>query len=420
MWEAWRGAATRARATLRRRLASSMASAAHDELAAEQRHLDLTWSAFERLLRALVRRRKDRRRRVRRRGAGAHARRARPRLHERRAARCTSGASTAPTATRSTSAATRSPTSTTSCWRSTGARRRPSRSTPPRARDPRGVTRRRRLDIEDRRVLGFVDETLAHADGESPHRRDRRGHHAPARRRDAPDHLDDHARAVRADRARRRGRAGHPGRPRDRQDGGRPAPRRLAALRRPGSSRAQGVLVVGPNDVFIAYIAQVLPALGEPSVEQRPIDALVAARAGSAARARGAGDAEGQRRASAALLARLLWAASGRPRRRRDPGRPRARSSVAPADVPRAHRRRRASASRSYQARPRALPRAARRPGRRAPTRAGARHAGRAPQERARGRARQAKEFQRLATKVWPRVTAGGARRLAVQEPPRG
>ena len=36
-------------------LASSVASAAHDELAAEQRHLDRTWSVFERLLRALAR-----------------------------------------------------------------------------------------------------------------------------------------------------------------------------------------------------------------------------------------------------------------------------------------------------------------------------------------------------------------------------
>jgi DNA helicase IV len=40
----------------------------------------------------------------------------------------------------------------------------------------------------------------------------------------------------------------------------------------------EGVLVVGPNRVFIAYIAQVLPALGEQSVEQRPIDGLVSRR----------------------------------------------------------------------------------------------------------------------------------------------
>jgi DNA helicase IV len=38
------------------------------------------------------------------------------------------------------------------------------------------------------------------------------------------------------------------------------------------------VLVVGPNRVFIAYISQVLPSLGEQSVDQRPIDALVSRR----------------------------------------------------------------------------------------------------------------------------------------------
>ena len=40
----------------------------------------------------------------------------------------------------------------------------------------------------------------------------------------------------------------------------------------------EGVLVVGPNRVFIAYISQVLPSLGEQSVDQRPIDGLVSRR----------------------------------------------------------------------------------------------------------------------------------------------
>ena len=66
-----------------------------------------------------------------------------------------------------------------------------------------------------------------------PDRRDRRGHHPPAGRRDAPDHLDDHARPVRTDQPRRSRRAGDPGRPRDRQDRSRPPPRRVAALRQP-------------------------------------------------------------------------------------------------------------------------------------------------------------------------------------------
>jgi len=37
----------------------------------------------------------------------------------------------------------------------------------------------------------------------------------------------------------------------------------------------QGVLVVGPNETFIRYIEQVLPALGEGGVEQRPIGSLI-------------------------------------------------------------------------------------------------------------------------------------------------
>jgi hypothetical protein len=37
-----------------------------------------------------------------------------------------------------------------------------------------------------------------------------------------------------------------------------------------------GVLVVGPNPVFIDYITHVLPMLGEERVEQRAVDELVA------------------------------------------------------------------------------------------------------------------------------------------------
>ena len=102
------------------------------------------------------------------------------------------------------------------------------------AHDPQGIRRRRRLDIEDRTVLGFVDETLGERGRRPPDRGDRRGHHAPARGRDAPDHLDHHARPVRADQPWERGRARHPGRARHGEDRGRAAPRRLAALRRSG------------------------------------------------------------------------------------------------------------------------------------------------------------------------------------------
>jgi DNA helicase IV len=37
-----------------------------------------------------------------------------------------------------------------------------------------------------------------------------------------------------------------------------------------------GVLVVGPNPVFMDYISHVLPMLGEERVEQRAVDELVA------------------------------------------------------------------------------------------------------------------------------------------------
>ena len=38
------------------------------------------------------------------------------------------------------------------------------------------------------------------------------------------------------------------------------------------------MLVVGPNEVFIAYISQVLPSLGETNVEQRAAESLAPAR----------------------------------------------------------------------------------------------------------------------------------------------
>ena len=67
----------------------------------------------------------------------------------------------------------------------------------------------------------------------------------------------------------RAGRAGH------RQDGGRPAPRGVPALRAPRPARRRGVLVVGPNTAFLRYIRDVLPALGEVDVRQTTIEELV-------------------------------------------------------------------------------------------------------------------------------------------------
>ena len=58
-----------------------------------------------------------------------------------------------------------------------------------------------------------------------------------------------------------------------------------------------GVLVVGPNPVFMDYISHVLPTLGEERVEQRAIDEL-AGRRGDAAREAGGRAAQGRRRRS--------------------------------------------------------------------------------------------------------------------------
>ena len=102
------------------------------------------------------------------------------------------------------------------------------------AHDPKGVRRRRRLDIDDRRVLGFVDETLATEDDDhltdaivEDITRQRVGEMRQIISTITPG-------PVRADQPRGGRCARHPGRAGDRQDRGRPAPGRVAALRRPG------------------------------------------------------------------------------------------------------------------------------------------------------------------------------------------
>ena len=62
---------------------------------------------------------------------------------------------------------------------------------------------------------------------------------------------------------------------RAREDRGRPAPRRVPPVRAPRGARpTRGVLVVGPNPVFLRYISQVLPSLGETSVVQTTVPGL--------------------------------------------------------------------------------------------------------------------------------------------------
>jgi DNA helicase IV len=176
--------------------------------------------------------------------------------------------------------------------------------------DPRGVSRRRRLDVEDRTVRGFVDEQLQVGE----------------------DHLTE---AIVEDITRQR--VGEM-----RQIISTITPEQYALITEPpegalvvqggpgtgktavGLHRAawllyadpalarEGVLVVGPNRVFIAYISQVLPSLGEQSVEQRPIDALVSRRPWAEEESAARADLLGSGRL-ATVLSRLLWDRVGPP-----------------------------------------------------------------------------------------------------------
>ncbi len=170
---------------------------------------------------------------------------------------------------------------------------------------PRGITLRRRLDIEDARLVGFVDEGFA-AEGE--------------------EHLTD---AIIADITRRRlgemrqiiatitpeqyGTITEDPLPALVIQGGPGTGKTAVGLHRAAwliyanpALRSAGVLVVGPNPTFIRYIGQVLPALGERTVEQRDIDALVSVRHREVYERAELAAVKGSGR-MATLLERLLW-----------------------------------------------------------------------------------------------------------------
>ena len=280
---------------------------------------------------------------------------------------------------------------------------------------PHGLMRRRRLDIEDHTVHAYVDERLAGGPAEI--------------------HLTE---AIVADITRQR-----VGEMRQIISTITPEQYELIARRLPGALVVQGgpgtgktavglhraawllyadpalaragVLVVGPNRTFIAYIAQVLPALGEQSVEQRPIDALVSVRPRSApepeaqAALLGSG-AHGDAARAAAVEPRGAARGGGG-----DPGRP-------PAGRRRARRgggdpRRGARAVPRLRRGPRALPRPARRPARHARRSRARASALVSPAEAPRPCAAR-KAFQRLVDPQLAAADPGGARRGAVQEPP--
>ena len=139
--------------------------------------------------------------------------------------------------------------------------------------DPLGLGHRRRFTMVDgesvrlpRRAARRPRLRRRHRRARPGARRDRRGPHGC----DARDRRHDPGRAGRRDPRAARSvprRAGWPG---DRQDRGRvcTVPRSCCSSTVAGWSR-NGVLVVGPNTVFLDYIANVLPSLGERSVQQR-------------------------------------------------------------------------------------------------------------------------------------------------------
>ena len=162
-----------------------------------------------------------------------------------------------------------------------------------------------------------------------------------------------------------------------------------------------GVLVVGPNrDVHRLHL-QGLPALGEQSVEQRPIDALVSVRPRSAPEPEAQAALLGSGR-MATLLARLLWSRVTPPRWPRRSWWAAARSSCRPP------RSRRSSPTRASGSAP--TTRAGRASGSGSPTgspraRGGRARAGLVSPAEVASAVRGTKAFQRLATRCWPRQT---------------
>ncbi len=267
--------------------------------------------------------------------------------------------------------------------------------------DPRGVTRRRRIDVADRRVLGFVDEQLAVPGDEhlteaiiDDITRQRVGEMRQIISTITPEQYALITRRVEGALV---------------VQGGPGTGKTAVGLHRaawllyadPGMAR-EGVLVVGPNRVFIAYISQVLPSLGEQSVEQRAIDALVSRRPWASGESEDRATLLGSGR-MAVLLRRLLWDRVGAPA---DPvsmivGR--IALEIAPDEV--AELIEEARGRRTYEAgRARFRERLADRLATRVAERS--RDPLSVSLEAVRTAVRQTKEYQRLCTRCWPRVTA--------------
>jgi hypothetical protein len=265
--------------------------------------------------------------------------------------------------------------------------------------DPRGVSRRRRLDIEDRAVLGFVDEQLQTGEEHLTEAivdditRQRVGEMRQIISTITPEQYGlislppDGALVV---------------------QGGPGTGKTAVGLHRaawllyadPQLAR-EGVLVVGPNRVFIAYISQVLPSLGEQSVDQRPIDALVSRRRWDGEDSDERATLLGSGRIAAAL-SRLLWDKVGPPAAPARIEVARVGVELAPADV--AEVIAEARTRLTYDAgrarfRDRLADRVATEVMRRSAS------AGQADPETVLSAVRKTREYQKLASSSWPRTT---------------
>jgi AAA domain-containing protein len=173
------------------------------------------------------------------------------------------------------------------------------------AHDPRGVALRRRLDIEDRRVLGFVDEALEA--GEADHLTDAIVEDITRQR------VGEMRQIIATITPEQYGMIREDPTPALVVQGGPGTGKTAVGLHRaawllyanPALAR-EGVLIVGPNRTFIRYIGQVLPSLGEQSVEQREIDALISRPHREISESRELATLKGSGR-MAVLLERLLW-----------------------------------------------------------------------------------------------------------------
>jgi len=173
------------------------------------------------------------------------------------------------------------------------------------AQDPRGIALRRRLDVEDRTVLGFVDEALRA--GEADHLTEAIVEDITRRR------VGEMRQIIATITPEQYGMIREDPTPALVIQGGPGTGKTAVGLHRaawllyanPALAR-EGVLIVGPNRTFIRYIAQVLPSLGEQSVEQREIDALISRPHREVSESRELATLKGSGR-MAVVLERLLW-----------------------------------------------------------------------------------------------------------------